>query len=303
MGEEGCERDDESTHDASSRLASALSSCGFDICHPFHPSWYNTAVEKANLTDQLRFLPVSKCPEHPSAFLIGNTRHLWEIFLDWVEKKRTSGKANLGENPLDEYTKEAITNAVERSAHLFSNKLTFNDENSHAALDDRKYYIFWSDTTITTAAASSTFLVSMQRIAQVSGFCFLDDTATMMAVNPVFGTWMSFRAAVVFYPATAGTTNASADRSSSTTNNPASPCPPKLLQCLVSSQEQEMGRALMMSAMAVAEEGNNGDDVHKYWIAIRDCISVGRDKYRFTENQLLYHYTKDKRYLCREKVV
>ena len=31
----------------------------------------------------------------------------------------------------------------------------------------------------------------------------------------------------------------------------------------------------------------------KPWIKLRDCISIGREKWKYDEPQLLYHYTKD----------
>jgi hypothetical protein len=33
------------------------------------------------------------------------------------------------------------------------------------------------------------------------------------------------------------------------------------------------------------------------WIAMRDCIETGKAQYRYDSEQLLYHYTKDKKYL------
>ena len=36
------------------------------------------------------------------------------------------------------------------------------------------------------------------------------------------------------------------------------------------------------------------------WLQLRDCISVGREDYKYCDNQLLYHYTKDTAILKRE---
>jgi len=35
-------------------------------------------------------------------------------------------------------------------------------------------------------------------------------------------------------------------------------------------------------------------DVYANWIALHDCVEVGREKFRFSEDQLRYHYTKDR---------
>ena len=38
---------------------------------------------------------------------------------------------------------------------------------------------------------------------------------------------------------------------------------------------------------------NEYDDVFEDWINVRDCIQIGKEQHRYSNPQLLYHYTKD----------
>ena len=44
----------------------------------------------------------------------------------------------------------------------------------------------------------------------------------------------------------------------------------------------------------------NVPDSMKPWIQLRDCINVGREKWKYSQAQLLYHYTKDPEILSSE---
>ncbi len=81
---------------------------------------------------------------------------------------------------------------------------------------------------------------------------------------------------------------------------------PQMICCLLSEQEQASAKVAMEKAFYASEERGllcckslHGweamlkDELYKDWIALRDCVHVGKEQYRFSESQLLYHYIKD----------
>jgi hypothetical protein len=71
--------------------------------------------------------------------------------------------------------------------------------------------------------------------------------------------------------------------------------------CHRHQQQQKNSSAVVVDNDEVT---NNYDsslqlETARAWIAMRDAIETGKAKYRFSENQLLYHYTKDTKYLVR----
>lgn len=250
-------------------LASSLRDHGFDICHPFHSHWYNHHIENEGL-------PLVKIPSGQS-LLIGNTKHLWPIFLRWLRQNSDP----LPSDPLERYCTETISTLV---MNIFSSV---------------KHDIFWSH-------QSSTPLVSMQRVAHVSGLAFMEPT-TKLSIHPLYGTWLAFRAVVVFHT------------SGSCENSVEVQCTPNLSPLVesyrLSQQEQEAADSAMKHALyktnTTAEsihicrrlhggEGMLQDDLYKDWIALRDVVSIGRKDYRYSEGQLMYHYTKDLQFLKNE---
>mmetsp|Transcript_6704 Transcript_6704/g.9946 ORF Transcript_6704/g.9946 Transcript_6704/m.9946 type:complete len:411 (+) Transcript_6704:49-1281(+) len=191
----------------------------------------------------------------------------------------------------------------------------------------------------TSTSGSSSFLVSMQRMAKLSGKYWQDDEGTKLCVHPLFGTWTAFRAVVVFY------TN-NDDSSLHHDMNIVVPNVPPPCPCPVIQEDIELAKKVMKFALAQSSAnnssnvaGDNGDSnndtialmsysdsnttrsagsgsqallcqyLHntvtrgsewskvpmsmRPWIQLRDCISVGRDVYKYEDDQLLYHYTKD----------
>lgn len=161
----------------------------------------------------------------------------------------------------------------------------------------------------------SAFLVSMQRIAKITGEYWHDDEATKLCVHPVYGTWTAFRAIVLFET----TGNAQ-------TSIPAAPQPCK---CPVSNEEIRNAKVIFDHALKLSSSDNLGygatldkswAELCKYlhntvcsgsawdkvpstmkpWIQLRDTISVGREDWKYDDSQLLYHYTKDPEILSRE---
>ena len=84
--------------------------------------------------------------------------------------------------------------------------------------------------------------------------------------------------------------------------------PPAPLGCLLSEDEKAAGRAAMAAALRASDEANlctqlHGAkgmerDVRLAWAALRDVVGIGRE-HRYSDDQITYHYTKDKALLMR----
>lgn len=234
-------------------LKEDLHAVGFDIFHPFDPSLYNQCIKTEKL-------PVEPLPEASVAYLIGNTKHIWPFFREWYRSHGTDS------DPFDTFCQETLEPIFQRD------------------LQGKEYQIYWSFESFPEK------LVSMQRVASVSGFSFLE-TKSHLSIHPVYGTWHSFRAVVVV----------KAEGPNLPTPTPA--------PCSITPQEQEKAKAAMSHALEVSDESRLCDQLHgkgpseqvaAAWIELRDCVSVGRE-FKFDEDQLWYHYTKDTTFLSRIK--
>jgi hypothetical protein len=114
-------------------LESQLHEKGWDICIPFHTSWYNSLLDEEKL-------PLLRLPSS-SAWLIGNTKHLWKYFVAWYQNN-----PELASNhPLDQYCENTIRCTIER---FYKNQ---------------KVSIFWSHD------FHPKKLISFQRVAVTAG--------------------------------------------------------------------------------------------------------------------------------------
>jgi hypothetical protein len=156
--------------------------------------------------------------------------------------------------------------------------------NSRDSADASKAEFFWSST------IQPEQLVSMQRVAECSGLSY-SDPASKLSIHPIFGAWVSYRAVVVFV---------SKSRDLAQTASSYVLPPPIAVPCLLSTNEQDKAARAMKKALYSMPDqdlctmlhGTMKGDRYKDWIALRDVVDVGRE-FRFSENQLLYHYTKD----------
>jgi hypothetical protein len=269
------EKEDDNNNDDSGGIRNALATAGFDICHSFHPKLYNDCIQKRNL-------PLRPLPENELGYLIGNTKRFWPIFLKWLQEQRqrretTEEDDAVQQHPVDTYVKDKIVDVLNKEMGM---------ETGPAATN---YEIYWSD------EYDMDLLVSMGWVASCSGFAYLDEI-THLTVHPVYGTWHSFRAVVVIKdsPKYNPTDNIAAAIT--------------LQPCLLTEKEQESAKLAMDKALRMCEEARlstqqphkammESDETAMAWIDLRDCIvSRGKD-FRFDENQLWYHYTKDVKYL------
>ena len=330
---------------------------GFDLCHPFHTNWYNERIEQEGLveTGQLETLPVTSraflvgnTKSIWPLFCQWLVQHYHDAYQD--DEDIADGNSS----SKDETTRQRA--AIEKVVHMENPFDTFCDEQLTRILQDhylsqtppQPYEVFWAhggresccankitrtsrndngDTTETTTypqkqqqhetIKDASFVVSMQRVAQVSGLCWHDDEGSKLCVHPQYGTWKAFRAVVVLL----GDPNNNNDNGTCC----ASAVPPRLLTCPVPPEEMELAKKKMQVAIQQSAADGSGIDygqdkmaetgksLGKYlhhavcdgsdwslvspsmraWIDVRDCFSLGRDDFKYSDPQLLYHYTKD----------
>lgn len=245
-------------------FAEDLRQKGFDICVPVRPEWYNDLLDEEGLGDLIR-LPTENVS---TGYLIGNTRNFWATFVEWCRARYDGRCEDLPLHPVDTYTQESIEQAVE----------SFSEASQ----------VFYA------ANCSRETIVSMQRVAVVSGFAY-HDRNTQLTIHPKYGTWHAYRAVVVFFGEHHGDSAL---------------LPPARVPNLLSPEEELEALKAMQYALSLTSSTINGDlcqQLHKSvitdkdkaaaWIRIRDCVGLGKQEHRYEENQLLYHYTKDKMYL------
>ena len=324
-----------------------LSNRGFDLCHPIHTSWYNNLITSEGLIESgtLKLLPETSSINDGegriyNALLIGNTKSIWPVFLNWlstqVDEQKKDESSLTDEQALEQITSPFDTFAQSSITDII--KQCCSKEQS----DISSYQLFWSngksqtvhvdkgdDSTDTTESlsvedksnlcfnnTSDSFLVSMQRVATTTGEYWHDNESTKLCVHPEYGTWTAFRVVVAFQTKS---TCATADIPPTPT-----PCP-----CPVSEEESKAAKkvfeyALQMSSsnklgygatlnkswveiceylhetISSGSEWSKVDHTLKPWIQLRDCITVGREKWKYTDAQLLYHYTRDAEILHNE---
>ena len=296
---------------------------GFDLCHPIHTKWYNDMIRNEGLVDNgtLKLLPELSATQYYdtvyNAILVGNTKRVWPVFLIWLAQQKQGIPS-----PFDTFVELSIADVLHQ--HFHANPLELIS-----------YEIFWSNgkrqrverctNPIDSLDGSSatkdhhcfdnndnSFLVSMQRVAKTTGQYWLDEEATKLCVHPEYGTWTAFRAVVVF--------------ETSRNENPVIPLIPQPCPCPVSSDEIMKAKIIFEHALKLDDKGYGAtlekswselcEFLHhtacsgaewdkvpatmKSWIQLRDVISVGRDNWKYDDNQLLYHYTKDPEILVGE---
>lgn len=114
--------------------------------------------------------------------------------------------------------------------------------------------------------------VAIQRLAHVAGLAYL--TPSHLSVHPIYGPWIALRAVVVVDadgPAEVPTLAAPCDC--------AAHCGPHL------------AAALSRASTGTPESAEVKRD-WRAWLAVRDACPVGRE-YRYSEQQIRYHYTND----------
>jgi cyanocobalamin reductase (cyanide-eliminating) / alkylcobalamin dealkylase len=256
--------------------------------HPFQTKWYNDSITDAPTSTidlcklELSHATTTTTITSTTAFLIGNTKHMLSYFVRAHQQRimiisKMNDDDEYSKNPLDTYVKESIEETVSKYFQC--------------CCQSSKYRIYWE------SCYDIDNLVSMQRVAVVSGLSYFDNES-MLCVHPIYGTWHSFRAIIVI-------------DDESEFDIPQSP--PVPLRCCLSVNEITKAAAAMKYASSLVlpiqtQKDKNNDTHHPTneilnntivdaWIKVRDCIELGRDQYRYGTHQRLYHYTKDSKYI------
>ena len=170
------------------------------------------------------------------------------------------------QDPFDTYTHWSIAQAVQR---VFSSIQT--------------------DTFMATDGAER--LVSMQRLAAVSAAAHMD-MATHLTVHPTFGAWVAWRAVVVVD---------SCPLAFGLPGLPPHPLPsplPEDVRRLAAARFTAAIKALEApgaSALTIVRDAVTGLErpIWRMFLEVRDMVELGRREWRYCEEQLEYHYTKD----------
>ncbi|ACY14521.1 hypothetical protein [Haliangium ochraceum] len=125
--------------------------------------------------------------------------------------------------------------------------------------------------------------VAMQRLADIAGMAPL--SPSYLNIHPEFGPWIALRGVVVFDldAGDAPSPSPSPPAPSACERGCEAPCMPALQHALAQS------RAEVTGIVDVAADWES-------WLAIRDACPIGR-AHRYDDEQIRYHYTKDRRWL------
>lgn len=124
--------------------------------------------------------------------------------------------------------------------------------------------------------------IAIQRLAHVAGLAQL--SPGHLSVHPEYGPWIALRAVVVV------DSDGPGDPASGPAPAPALPCDDCAAHCLPHFQ------AALARAGAATPGCAQVESDWRAWLAVRDACPVGR-AHRYSEQQIRYHYTKDRRFL------
>jgi methylmalonic aciduria homocystinuria type C protein len=286
--------------EAISIFKSTLETYGIDILQPLALSWYNNCLPEHALASQIP-LPPSPTAEYSTTtkddaltLVIGNSKAIWPKFLECC----ASDSSILNDpHPLNAYMERSINTALAQSfppSFLSSSSPVYGI-----------YKIYWSHTTANLRGGEG--FVAMQRMAECCGLAYLDHTCHL-SFHPTFGPWFSLRCAiVVFCNGVVGT----AQNFSSDGVPTGILTPPIPLNCPLDKETMLNVQAAAAAAFSSErKENDNGADgaggklfeikdvcaKWEKWLAVRDAAAPGHP-YRYSEEQILYHYTGDRQLL------
>lgn len=142
---------------------------------PLALGWYNASIPEAI---GARIKAQGRAGQNAFALLIGNSRTLWEPF---VEACAAEGLLEL-DNPLDRYLDTRLCGALEACAAGLS------------------YRVYWSHRRTADLEGGPDGVsehVAFQRMAHHAGLAYLDETSHL-CLHPRFGPWFSLRCVVIF---------------------------------------------------------------------------------------------------------
>jgi methylmalonic aciduria homocystinuria type C protein len=213
---------------------------GFDLVGATRLDRYQTTAPSGFHLPRLR-------ADDDLVVLLGNTRALWPHF---VGALRDAPERCEQDHPFDRWVQDRVETLV--AALPWHGVVRFAHEAPPRA-------------------------IAIQQLAARSGLAHLGPAG--LSVHPVYGPWISWRAAIVF-----GAVGPEDDSEApDTCTGCDAPCVPKLQAA--------------MSASVDPNVDSLGAD-WRPWLAVRDACPIGRDA-RFPETQIRYHYAKDRETLRR----
>ena len=240
-------------------LRQSLDCLGFDIFHQFPIQQYNAHVVAASNA----LLPIEEYDRSSThAILIGNTKHLWPIFIEHLSRNPNTWSSEA--HPLNQYTLRHIQSVCDRC--LTQNQISFTLRFTFQIEKDK--------------------LVDFQRLSDVAGLAPLDPDSHL-CVHKEYGPWFALRALLVldagYSDDPSGSTNCSA-RGAQTADD----------ICSLKEREQVRRQWQRIQHALFDEKSNRKKPVEswRYWLALRDAYDIGR-QHRYSEDQLTYHYTSD----------
>ncbi|ORY41396.1 hypothetical protein BCR33DRAFT_719000 [Rhizoclosmatium globosum] len=235
-----------------------LNTAGLDLVFPFPAQTYNTTCLTSTANSQGNPLPPLPTFSRKStlSLLVANTKHLWPIFLSYY---KSSPSARAATDPLDDYIDSTITTLLK--THFPSTPAT----------------------TRYTHDTGDRF-VHFQRLAHHIGFAHYNPTL-FLSVHEQYGPWFAFRALVVLDIEFEENVWDDMLITKPTHIPPLDPVP-----------DQLEAVKFHMDRFFAAAQGydNRAHENHVHLIAARDASTKDSARhYRYSDDQIRYHYTKD----------
>lgn len=119
-----------------------------------------------------------------------------------------------------------------------------------------------------------------QKVAHEIGLAYFDPISHL-SIHPLYGPWFSMRAIVVF-------------------NHNNKNIITDVTSCKPASKPSTLDEEILQQIVPTGSKYNNW----KEWLKVRDTVSqmVGSNSFRFSDDQILYHYTKDLRILYGDRI-
>jgi cyanocobalamin reductase (cyanide-eliminating) / alkylcobalamin dealkylase len=261
-------------------LACRLSAQGLDLLQPFCTSWFHISTHFDD----------PKCDTGTGhlGVLVGNSKALWKPFVQHLARSSESdyeadcesdsrhtidsepvklsihsqSGITMESNPLDSHVKSAVHGAC---VEVFSEEKI--DYDIHYSFDTGDRF------------------VDMQRCAEAARLAHFDKS-TYLCIHPTFGPWFALRAAIVLdMPYTLG----------AQPSHIPSPC----IQAGCAEQQARQCTLALQQANLQRDTGvidSAAIPTWKRFLEVRDACNIGRE-HRYCENQIGYHYTKDRKYI------
>ncbi|KAF9355383.1 hypothetical protein BGX26_006631 [Mortierella sp. AD094] len=242
------------------------------------------------------------------SFIIGNNKTFWETFLaqHYPSKIETEGERK---DPMDYYCERLIprvTLQALKDAGLYSDK---EGEEFTTA-----FSVAFSHWRVTVPPAGTpppgskptgfvpppTKTLPIQQVAQVAGLAHLYRVA-YLSVHPVYGPWFAMRSIVMVdlpYDVSDNELLLVKDDSNQTGTFSTDSKPIELnpaFRDLSPEETEEMNASLEVTKTALLTKGWDARDWVE-WVAFRQSLTTGRpdwQKWRYSENQMRYHYQKE----------